>query len=103
MSICHQVWDDIYTLGHVLLSLVVKILDDYNNKIYKQVGLEKNVNITYARKYSIWKKIFKSLYKSIFTNSTLNPIFVDRKFPMPKDESYSVFWIDFFEPFKKVE
>ena len=45
MSICHQVWDDIYTLGHVLLSLVVKILDDYNNKIYKQVGLEKNVNI----------------------------------------------------------
>ena len=42
-------------------------------------------------------------YKSIFTNSTLNPIFVDRKFPMPKDESYSVFWIDFFEPFKKVE
>ena len=54
------------------------------------------------------KKSLKAChYKSIFTNSTLNPtlnpIFVDRKFPMPKDESYSVFWIDFFEPFKKVE
>ena len=38
------------------------------------------------------KKSLKAChYKSIFTNSTLNPIFVDRKFPMPKDESYSVF------------